>query len=466
MGFYSDQKIRLGVTGLSRSGKTVFLTSLVHQLLRDTEIHESIEASRHRMRILPFFDAVNQERLLHVSLDANPHKTLPPFRYERFARSLLSDHPEWPDSTSDISFLRLNFHFISKNGWHRTLFGQNILSLEIVDYPGEWLLDLPLLSLSFAEWSAQMLVLFEEKHRRNRSVDWLKQIGETNPSAPANPAAIQELRQKFAHSLKSLKYDGFSFLQPGRFVMPGDLAEDSDLLAFCPLPYQNGVDQPGTLYSAMQKNYQLYCQKLVKPFYKDWMAGLDRQIVLVDLLENLNRGHDHFCDTQEALKTILKHFRHGSKGWLDWLNPSIDKVLFTVTKIDHVGPLQAHNCRLLLEDLLHDAMRVIGMHGVECKTEAISSLVSSHFYDEVASGVRFQKVVGQEGKDRTPVSIYPGEVPQSIPSGKEWQKIQDAKAKGESFCFPTFNPPLLESRSMPHIHLDKVIQFLLGDNLK
>jgi uncharacterized protein len=28
------------------------------------------------------------------------------------------------------------------------------LNLDIVDYPGEWLLDLPLLSLSFAEWSA------------------------------------------------------------------------------------------------------------------------------------------------------------------------------------------------------------------------------------------------------------------------------------------------------------------------
>ena len=38
----------------------------------------------------------------------------------------------------------------------RTL-GTGRLHIDIVDYPGEWLLDLPLLEIDFAEWSAQAL---------------------------------------------------------------------------------------------------------------------------------------------------------------------------------------------------------------------------------------------------------------------------------------------------------------------
>ena len=36
------------------------------------------------------------------------------------------------------------------------------LSIKIVDYPGEWLLDLPLLSQSYAEWSRATLRLYRE----------------------------------------------------------------------------------------------------------------------------------------------------------------------------------------------------------------------------------------------------------------------------------------------------------------
>ena len=40
----------------------------------------------------------------------------------------------------------------SASGWNR-LFSAGKLSVDIVDYPGEWLLDLPLLGKSYAEFS-------------------------------------------------------------------------------------------------------------------------------------------------------------------------------------------------------------------------------------------------------------------------------------------------------------------------
>ena len=45
----------------------------------------------------------------------------------------------WPSSTTDISELRLVIDYQRPNGADRSL------TLDIVDYPGEWLLDLPLL---------------------------------------------------------------------------------------------------------------------------------------------------------------------------------------------------------------------------------------------------------------------------------------------------------------------------------
>ncbi len=50
--------VRLGVTGLARSGKTVFITALVHNLIAGAR--------------LPFFDAAAQGRVLRVYLEPQP----------------------------------------------------------------------------------------------------------------------------------------------------------------------------------------------------------------------------------------------------------------------------------------------------------------------------------------------------------------------------------------------------------
>ena len=49
-----DRTVRLAVTGLRQSGKTVFITTLIHHLLQGQE--------------LPFFTPVKQKRLMDPSL--------------------------------------------------------------------------------------------------------------------------------------------------------------------------------------------------------------------------------------------------------------------------------------------------------------------------------------------------------------------------------------------------------------
>ena len=109
-------RVRLGVTGLSQSGKTTFITSLIYHLLRDATLAVSIEL-------------------------ASPQQKKR-FPYEQKIACLKKEVPDWPQSTCDESEICLRINN-----------GQKEMYLEIVDYPGEWLLDLPLMEKTFAQWS-------------------------------------------------------------------------------------------------------------------------------------------------------------------------------------------------------------------------------------------------------------------------------------------------------------------------
>src|SRR5438552_8407229 len=116
--------VRLGVTGLSRAGKTVFITALVHGLTRGGRF--------------PVFESLATGRIAGARLEPQPDDAIPRFDYENHLRGLIGER-RWPSSTVDISELRLVIDYQSKSRAERTL------TLDIVDYPGEWLLDLPLL---------------------------------------------------------------------------------------------------------------------------------------------------------------------------------------------------------------------------------------------------------------------------------------------------------------------------------
>src|SRR6478735_12666974 len=82
--------VRLGITGLSRAGKTVFITALVHGLVRGGRF--------------PVFEAQNEGRIAGARLSPQPDDAVPRFDYENHVHALVTDRV-WPESTRQISEL-------------------------------------------------------------------------------------------------------------------------------------------------------------------------------------------------------------------------------------------------------------------------------------------------------------------------------------------------------------------------
>ena len=124
----------------------------------------------------------------------------------------------------------------------------------------------------------------------------------------------------FIAYLRASRGDSYalSTLPPGRFLMPGDL-EGSPALTFAPLPLAEGVGRAGTLAAMMERRYEAYKTFVVKPFFENHFARLDRQIVLVDALAALNSGAEALRDLQRGLNDVLAAFRIGNNSWFNTL---------------------------------------------------------------------------------------------------------------------------------------------------
>src|ERR1700738_679669 len=320
--------VRLGVTGLSRAGKTVFITALIHGLTRGGRF--------------PVFEPYATGRIARARLEPQPDDAVPRFDYENHVRTLIEER-RWPNSTVDISELRLVIDYQRQNGADRTL------TLDIVDYPGEWLLDLPLLNKSYEQWSRESLELSRERPRAPLAASWHAHLNNLNALArEAKQRALSPARLSTDY-LRACRDERFamSLLPPGRFLMPGNLA-GSPALTFAPLDVPaDGRGPGGSLWAMMNRRYEAYKDVVVRPFFRDHFSRLDRQVVLVDALAAFNSGREALHDLEAALAGILDCFRIGRSTFLSSLfRPRVGRVFFAATKADHLH----HSSHDRLED--------------------------------------------------------------------------------------------------------------------
>jgi predicted YcjX-like family ATPase len=447
----------LAVTGLSRSGKTVFITSLVHNLL----------SSLHNPNRMPLLNVVGDGRLIAARLEAAKAKRLPQFPYQSNIEKMAV--ADWPERTADISEIGIDVRFTPANAVGRfvsELTGSPAsLTIRIVDYPGEWLLDLPLLDQSYAEWSRATLRAFRQGVRATLAGDFLAFIGQHRADANASEEVARQAHDLYCACLtKARDQHGLSYLQPGRFLCRGALG-DVPYLWFAPLEVAEGVDTfaPHTLGALMAERFEVYKREAVARFYEDHFRHYSRQIVLVDVLRALLAGRDAFDDTRLALEAILESFRYGHGGLLAKLlfGSHIDKVLFAATKADHVPDIQRDHLAALLRNMAAFPALELRSSNAQLDVTALASVISTADDSQEIDGQRVQVVVGRPVGSNKQSKFFVGNVPIRPPRPDAW---------GSPFLnVPLFEPPAIDPspvEGIPHINLDLALDFLLGDRLR
>lgn len=449
-----DRQLRLAVTGLSRSGKTAFITGFVNQLLN---VHNGAQ--------LPLFSAVREGRLLGAKRVPQRNLAVPRFGYDEGMMSLFGDPPQWPAPTRGVSEICLALRYRSNDSLLRHFKDTSTLYLEIVDYPGEWLLDLPLLEQNYLAWSRQMLGLLQGE-RALWAKPWLDLCDKLDPLAPADENLLAEIAQRYTDYLLRCKQEGLHFIQPGRFVLPGELA-GAPVLQFFPWPQAQQLgdvalaqaDEKSTL-GMLRRRYDYYCQTVVKGFYKHYFSRFDRQIVLVDCLQPLNRGLHAFTDMRLALTQLMQSFHYGKRTLLRRLfSACIDKLMFAASKADHITADQHANLVSLLQQLVQEAWQNAAFEGITMDCAGIASVQSTQSGIVEYHGQNLPALRGHRLSDGEPLTLYPGEVPARLPGAAFWQQ--------QGFHFEDFRPQAMNvDTPLPHIRLDSVMEFLLGDKLR
>lgn len=455
--------VRLGVTGLARSGKTVFITSLIHNLMTSGR--------------LPFFDAAAEARILRVYLEPQPDDAVARFDYEQHISDLTGPQPQWPQSTRRLSQVRITIDYQPQSFWKRQ-FGHDRLHVDIVDYPGEWLLDLPLLEQSFSEWSAAAIARARSAKRKGYAKAYLNLLSKIAPDEPQDETKARDLAQAYTDYLARCRDEGDVLIAgpPGRFLMPGDL-EGSPALTFSPLGPSNGSGD-ASLWAMMARRFEAYKTHVIKPFFRDHFSRLDRQIVLVDALGALNAGNEAMGELETTLAEILECFRPGANSWLSTvLRRRIDRIAFAATKADHLHHTSHDRLETILSRLVEGAISRAEFAGAEVKVLALAAIRTTREGEVSQRGEKLPCILGYPMQGETiggklfdgqeEYAVFPGDLPENPDMA-----FGQGKPPGRGgIHFVRFRPPLLDETSrgstaaLPHIRLDRAINFLVGDRL-
>jgi len=455
--------VRLGVTGLSRSGKTIFITALVHNLLHGGR--------------LPLFQVMASGRLAQAGLSHQPDDTIPRFAYEDHIKSLLEDRV-WPQSTRQVSELRITIEYESASYFSRR-FGSGKMHLDIVDYPGEWLLDLALLGKDYRAWCREAVAKISNPARAGHAAEWIATARRIDANTPESETDARVLADLYTDYLTACRADAtsLSMLPPGRFLMPGDL-KGSPALTFSPLFLpDSGHGRKNTMWALMERRYEAYRNQVVRPFFRNHFARIDRQIVLVDALQAANAGPEALADLESALTEILEAFRPGKASWLfSILAKRIDRVLFAATKADHLNQSGHDRLESLLRRLVDNAIRRAEFSGAGIDVSAIAAIRATreaqirHRGDSLpaiaGTPLPGETIDGVTYNGRDEIAVFPGDLP------KDPQDLfNSGNHDANGVRFIKFRPPRLErsatgaTLSLPHIRLDRALEFLLGDKL-
>ncbi|MFN4263629.1 MAG: YcjX family protein [Thioalkalivibrionaceae bacterium] len=436
-GDWWQPRLRVGVTGLAGAGKTTFLVSLINQF-------ENIVALDWRRR--PGLARIVSARWHEDSDGALTNEV---FAYRAALERLTSTPPSWPVSTEGCSTARIDLR-AKRGGLIDRFRGDFEATIELVDYPGEWLLDLALLDMDYAHFSQVMLDVLMGSGSPEPARVWAQQLAKLDRSRAMDDGELSRWIRDYQQVLRTLRNPPFQRrrLMPGRLIR-GAAAQTAVDWAFVPLPNAE-ADDP--LVRFMRQRFDEYRRKVARPFRRDLFLRLDAQIVLVDLLGALRGGQAALRDTQSALQDLLQSFRHGGQGGLfkGWF-PHISHVVFAVTQIDELLPEDQTQAVRILEDLLFDEVQRLRAAGVKVSLRAVAALRSARPFAHPEGPA----LEGFERESGAAIALLPPRLPEHLPGDLNVRLAP----------FPRLSPPpgLRRVGGFPNFRMSDVIEDLVAD---
>lgn len=440
-----DRRICLGVTGFSGSGKTTMITSLIHQLRYYPEA------------ALTAFPPALQNRLLGV--EVTPLGNLPLFPYSEGIGALSAS--QWPEATRQASACLIEIKYRTRKS---LMPGKNSgigrLFLEIHDYPGEWLLDLPLLEMSYSDWCLQFHNQLTES-----GVPGSQQLSESlsalDPLEPLPDFRMNALWQQLLDYLHASQQHGMTLIQPGRLLhmKPDSPESQTPFLPLLPIPEmpeeQLREISEDSLFKLCERHYEYYVDHWVKPFYRDTFQKVDRQIVLIDVLQGLNRGEERLHDLCLALTRVLHSFEYGHNSLIRKLfRPKVDRVAFAASKIDQVLPDQHEQVRSLTAALIREAQRRATFNNIDVRCEAVAAVRSTTCVEYQGRTLLKGNTHDGPGLIRHPL------IPEHYPNQDDWEQLGDWPLRQ---LLPPSGLKVHNGGRLPHIRLDSLLNDMLGD---
>ena len=328
------EKKKVAITGISNSGKTMFLTSLLWQLEEIEEANFHLEKDVKISGFRAIRSGVRRE------------DTFPFHRY----REIMAHEKRWPRKTTDIQRFRCRFDHSSKEGLRSVLsrvsqrFSRWSKQLDILDFPGERIADAAIAAYSdFGQWSDYMFDYFDDNPGYNRAGFRLRQALE------AENLEIDTAARAYRETLVSFIRDCKPLISPSTFLLDGKgnalapeqmessaserpcgLDADSQ---FAPLPESVREANP-KLAKKMRKHFEWYRKRVVQPLFDD-LAKSDSLIILIDIPSLLLGGVQRYNDNRQI---ILDLFGALGEKKFKIFSSSLKKIAFVATKADLISP--------------------------------------------------------------------------------------------------------------------------------
>ena len=188
---------------------------------------------------------------------------------------LSQNPPQWFQSTRGVSETRLAIRFQRQSGLLRHLKERGTLYLDIFDYPGEWLLDLPLLNLDFQQWSQEQIKV-TSGIRGELAQNWLAMLQDLDLSAVANEDVLAKIAKSYTDYLHQCKSQGIAIYSAWAILYcQGDL-EGAPALQFFPLIYLSEEQwqtlkktaKSNSYFAVLTKRYDYYRNKNCERFLR------------------------------------------------------------------------------------------------------------------------------------------------------------------------------------------------------